>query len=884
MHMKRRNRTSQGSMARFMAIVVGCALMIGSTYAWNELKLHKTNIFQRNNSRVPVVVLNDSFIPPSNWELQPDVLPESQQGWVDKRVSVTHQASGGNLSVFVRLSLKEFMQTQNTAGDFIIDEVTKEKLLFATFSEGSRVGQYLEAAELRNLPSDHPWQSLKPYEVPLAWDEETHEVTASKTYLLTNSTHIIDGIYGSPMLKPGELLGRWGTSDRANIEHGLQLTNECDYDPYLWDDKGILPEAGADMDTLAPIRDYVALKKPAANQVTFMTLKEWAALPEEKRRFNSSIHAVPEAWIIDEEDGWVYWNRPLEAGSTTKNLIEGVRLRQTPLPFDELGQELGSLEYYIHVDLNAIDGKYEPLLEGESSHESEINNAGEAPSIRHFYDNPQEQTLADQRDEKKLFLKEILNFVEEQNPSPPSPPDPPTPDEDETPGEGDQKTLSSSTGVTDPNASSSSTNNTNASSSSGTNDPNASSSSNTNNTNASSSGGNTPPASSSSGTNNPNGSSSETSDPNASSSSETESSSSQAVRTPRLTSNPPTDVSNPSNSLNSETTTSTASAPANTTSQPTTNRGNQPDVGLGNLNGANTDQASSNGSVTSEGAPYSDAPRPDDTDDGETLVRRLAMATIPVEIIWELPEDKTSKKPDAVELKLDHNGQTVQVQQVQENVAGKWETMFVAPKYDEEGNIIDYNVQQKPIKYFTSSISDTQGGVKIKSSYFDDEGNPFGGVRVDNLVPSDIITLEGNVLWDHGENEKYPDRQPVDSLIQVRTPSGDVVQTVEVTASNDWKYSVKVPRYDGTGAEIPYTLTQWEIPNYAQEPEGYDILNIFEGDGRTPIMTTKKSRGWIPITLTITGLILLIGGGLVLFLRRKQKREIEALLKESESN
>ncbi len=280
------------------AVLVAAVALTG-TFALYDFLQHGTNPFGADN--LLDVTLNDSFTPPDNWD----------EGLaVDKKVSVTN-LSTSTQNAYVRLQFKEYME----AYGLIPVQENGENVLFATFASGEKKGEFMTWAEADG------------------YDYEKYTVTYAdgKTadFARTQNSELRDGIYGKAMYIPGNL-EVYGTAAKAsypNQEHTGQTTDECAYNVHMWDGTGIENQTTSG----SYIHDFISWT--LGGQVVTMT--DWAAAGSPTGSF----------WVLDEEDGWVYWASALAPGESTTNILEAVTLIAVP------GAQM---EYYIHIDMEAV--------------------------------------------------------------------------------------------------------------------------------------------------------------------------------------------------------------------------------------------------------------------------------------------------------------------------------------------------------------------------------------------------------------------------------------------------------------------------------------------------------------------------------------------------
>ena len=87
--------------------------------------------------------------------------------------------------------------------------------------------------------------------------------------------------------------------------------------------------------------------------------------------------------------------------------------------------------------------------------------------------------------------------------------------------------------------------------------------------------------------------------------------------------------------------------------------------------------------------------------------------TIQGEKSWDLLDDPKAKLPDSITIELLAAGDVIQTVMVKPDRDGNWIYNFIAPKYDEDGNEIEYTIREVPVPGFISTIS----GNDIKNTW-----------------------------------------------------------------------------------------------------------------------------------------------------------------------
>ena len=152
---------------------------------------------------------------------------------------------------------------------------------------------------------------------------------------------------------------------------------------------------------------------------------------------------------------------------------------------------------------------------------------------------------------------------------------------------------------------------------------------------------------------------------------------------------------------------------------------------------------------------------------------------------WHDYENQEKTRPDSITIEI-LNGTKV-VDTIKVKASDDWKyTSKALPKYDEKGKEIEYQVKEKAITGYTTKIEGTD--------------------IVNTLATIPTKTVSGTKTWKDYDNQEgtRPDSITVEVLY------GDkVVDTIEVKASDDWKYTSKaLTKYDENNKEIEYTVRE----------------------------------------------------------------------------
>lgn len=153
----------------------------------------------------------------------------------------------------------------------------------------------------------------------------------------------------------------------------------------------------------------------------------------------------------------------------------------------------------------------------------------------------------------------------------------------------------------------------------------------------------------------------------------------------------------------------------------------------------------------------------------------------------------------------------------------------------------------------------------------------------------DEIVLRGKKTWNHGSNPIA--RRPA-SITVILKADGEVVTQRLITAAEHWSWAFRLPKHNGEGKEIVYTVDEARFEDYVKTVDGYNLINTYQPGGNTggiylpgePPKTGDESRPafWlVSMALSFAALVMLIvllfpwNGSRRFFSRRRPKRIVK---------
>ncbi|MGR3779578.1 Cna B-type domain-containing protein, partial [Bacillus paramycoides] len=173
-------------------------------------------------------------------------------------------------------------------------------------------------------------------------------------------------------------------------------------------------------------------------------------------------------------------------------------------------------------------------------------------------------------------------------------------------------------------------------------------------------------------------------------------------------------------------------------------------------------------------------------------------------------DNNATDRPSTIKVDLLQNGKVVDTKEV--TAATNWKYTFEKLQaYDAEGKAYKYEVKEQAVPEYESKVNGT-----------DITNTKVGETKV-----------EGTKTWNDNNATDRPSTIKVDLL-----QNGKVVDTKEVTAATNWKYTFeKLQAYDANGVAYKYEVKEQPVAGYESKVNGYDITNTKVG--KTKVEGTK---------------------------------------------
>ncbi|MDG4967162.1 Cna B-type domain-containing protein [Lactococcus lactis] len=176
--------------------------------------------------------------------------------------------------------------------------------------------------------------------------------------------------------------------------------------------------------------------------------------------------------------------------------------------------------------------------------------------------------------------------------------------------------------------------------------------------------------------------------------------------------------------------------------------------------------------------------------------------------------------------------------------------------YDMNGNIVDHVTVDEsgfglskvlPDGSYTLKETKAPIGYELSTqSYqatlnYGEEGKTIVELTITNKKFSETVNINGTKTW---EDENDKDKIRPNSIKVNLFADDERIKNIEVTAESGWKYSFEnLPKYNTSGEEIIYTITEDKVEGYQTTIEGFDITNTHHVKPTKPSITKPSTSG-----------------------------------------
>ncbi|GAA0441455.1 hypothetical protein GCM10008983_18270 [Lentibacillus halophilus] len=204
---------------------------------------------------------------------------------------------------------------------------------------------------------------------------------------------------------------------------------------------------------------------------------------------------------------------------------------------------------------------------------------------------------------------------------------------------------------------------------------------------------------------------------------------------------------------------------------------------------------------------------------------RTGLTEVNGEKTWE--NDSSSDRPETITVNLLQDGEEIDSQDV--TAEDNWSYSFTGlAEFDEQGSPYNYTVEEEAVDGYETTVDgyDITNTYDDSSSEDDDSGGSNGGGNSGEPTGSgdsddDRVDVTGTKTWLNDEASNRPDSITV-NLLQ----NGETIDSVEVSAEDDWEYSfTDLDEFDDENDAYDYTVEEEKVAGYDTTIDGYDITN-----------------------------------------------------------
>ena len=190
--------------------------------------------------------------------------------------------------------------------------------------------------------------------------------------------------------------------------------------------------------------------------------------------------------------------------------------------------------------------------------------------------------------------------------------------------------------------------------------------------------------------------------------------------------------------------------------------------------------------------------------------------TIDIEVtkVWNDSANSEGVRPESVTLYLTGNGQEKEITLTKANAidgntegesdtSSSWKgTITDLPKYDVNGNEINYVLDERPVTSEFYTKTNVDQGTKTVT-------NTFG-------IPTENIQIQVTKIWE--DNNNALGKRPENITLQIKNKATEEIVASQLvqgsrTSNDGWTYTFEVPKYAGSTDEVEYEIAEADLNN-----------------------------------------------------------------------
>lgn len=229
------------------------------------------------------------------------------------------------------------------------------------------------------------------------------------------------------------------------------------------------------------------------------------------------------------------------------------------------------------------------------------------------------------------------------------------------------------------------------------------------------------------------------------------------------------------------------------------------------------------------------------TDTTETVINK-AYVTLTINKNWVDNDIQDDRRPEKITFVVLANGEeTNNRAEVDKAVTDEQSYTFEnLPKYDENGNVINYSAKEVNAGEFYKS--------EVGTPVVNDLGNTEVEITNTFKLPDDNSkNVTVTKVWEDNNDEAGKRPENVTLTVTGNGKSQDATLTEANKLENDsntWQTTVTMDKYNSDGQEITYTARENVVPNfYTPEVNGTTVINTFAVP--TTTVDVKVNKQWV---------------------------------------
>ena len=176
--------------------------------------------------------------------------------------------------------------------------------------------------------------------------------------------------------------------------------------------------------------------------------------------------------------------------------------------------------------------------------------------------------------------------------------------------------------------------------------------------------------------------------------------------------------------------------------------------------------------------------------------------------MWDDDNDRDGIRPESIVIKLyvnDVEVKTATLTKDNETATNTWKHIFA--------DVIVYKLPGEDVNYRIEEVVDEESGYTAA----------VDGLTITNVHVPEKVEVSGSKTWDD-DNDRDGIRP--ESITINLLANGEKVQTITVTAEDEWAWSFNNLNKYENGVEIVYTITEEAVEGYETVIDGYNVTNV----------------------------------------------------------